>query len=100
MRLLHIFDRDEREKLKPIAGDTLDFAGTHYIVEQVGLKYAVCHLASDPRAKAWLKISAVTKVIPDVPIPPTEEPFIEEQHSPHGWRFSQQSSTLVRSNGK
>jgi hypothetical protein len=101
MRFLPIIDREQREKLKPVAGDILDFQGVHYIAEQVGLKYIVAHLASDPRAKAWLKISAVSKVVPDVPIPaPTEDSFIVEQPSPHGWRFSPEQNSLVRTDGK
>ena len=100
MRFVPLIDREDREKLKPIAGDLLDFEGTHYIAEQVGLKYIVAHLAGDPRAKAWLKISAVIKVTPDVPTPPIEEErFIGEQPS-QGWRFSPEKNGLVRANGK
>ena len=70
MRFVPLIDREDREKLKPIAGDLLDFEGTHYIAEQVGLKYIVAHLAGDPRAIAWLKIQQVTKVMPEPPLPP------------------------------
>lgn len=72
MRYVPIFDREEREKLKPIAGDILDFQGTHYIAEQVGLKYIIAHLASDPAAKAMLKIGQVSKVMPEVPTVPVQ----------------------------
>src|SRR3954471_7026520 len=64
------FDRDERAKLKPVAGDLLDFLGVHYVAEQVGLKYVVAHLASDPKAKCLLKISAIAKVTMPEQTPP------------------------------
>jgi len=100
MRFVRFMDKEEREKLKPVAGDLLDFGGVYYIAEQVGLKYVVAHLASDPGARAWLKIEQVCKVVPDAPPPALEEPFDREQDSLLGWRFSDQTNTLVRSNGR
>jgi hypothetical protein len=65
MRFISFVTHEEREKLKPVAGDLLDFEGTHYVAEQVGLKYIIAHLAGDPAAKAMLKIGQVCKVVLD-----------------------------------
>jgi len=83
MRFSSLIDRVDRENLKPIPGDLLDFEGTHYVAEQIGLKYVIAHLASDPAAKAMLNLQQVSKVAAEAPMPPIEDRCDLEKSFPH-----------------
>jgi hypothetical protein len=69
MRLsaIHLLDRDELERLRPRAGDVVDYQGTRYVVTQVGLKYCHMHLESNQRITGFAKLRDVSKWFPPSP---------------------------------
>lgn len=67
------FDPFEREKLRSKVGDTVLYQGVKYRVTQVGLKYLMAELESNPNVLGMLKVSEVSKYFP---------PEAEDEH-PH-----------------
>jgi hypothetical protein len=64
MRLISMPDAKELEKLRIHKGDVVDYQGTRYVADQVGMRYVQMHLLSDPRITGFAKIRDVSKWFP------------------------------------
>ena len=57
----------EIEEMRIKKGDVIEFEGEVYTVREVGLKYCICVLKSNPRVERWLKHAQALRWTPPSP---------------------------------
>jgi len=57
-------DLDELEAMRPKKGDVVAYGEDLFTVDEVGMKYVVCHSPDTPHMRHWFKHHEVIKWIP------------------------------------
>lgn len=65
------------EKLRPSKGDALAYEDEKYIVDEVGMRYLVCHKADNPKVIQWIRQREAVR---------WEEPLPEDEIADRDWR--------------
>lgn len=78
MRLPATIERAyELENLRPGKGDAIAYQDEKYIVNEVGMRYLICHKADNPRVIQWVRQRDAVR---------WEEPVPENETVDRDWR--------------
>jgi hypothetical protein len=73
-----ILDTEQLEALRPKKGDIIEHEGIEYLAEEIGMRYIVATMTSNPAAQRFLKSSECRKVLAVNPPVESSVDLVEE----------------------